>query len=64
LSLAEASSPVHHTHTLLHKTEMFLPRAFGPGESLDFWNMVLSKQGRLSRDVHVVGEYQNETQVI
>jgi hypothetical protein len=65
VSLAEASSPLHRACTLLQKTRTFLPRAFEPGESLEFWNRVLSEfPTRYSANLQIVGECPNEIHVM
>jgi hypothetical protein len=55
-SLAEVSSPTSQANALLHKTRLFLPRTFGQGESLDFWNRTLSLE-QYSSNYRIVGEY-------
>jgi hypothetical protein len=64
-SLAEASSPTCNARKFLHKTWSFLPRAFGPGESLDFWDTLLSEfPNRFSDNLQIVGEYLNGIHII
>jgi len=64
-SLAEASSPTCNACKFLHNTWSFLPRAFGPGESFDFWDTLLSEfPNRFSGKLQIVGEYLNEIHIV
>jgi hypothetical protein len=64
LALVEPSSPTCNARKFLHKTWTFLPRAFGPGETLDFWDMCLSEYPNMCKRLQVVGEYLNAIIII